>query len=408
MRELLEDLVNAVRQLVADIRDHPVETVLTVAVITAAALLIALFAPAVHAAVRAIGVGLTRLLLFAAARMRMATAWLAQLPVAAFVADISAFAVGVIATVADAVERASERIGSCIAAAWQALAGPSWTGWRVIGAFLYAGALVLYLWADAGLLLATVEHLTQTRVAWVPDFMRELGLQLVVTSVVSAAVLGSVMSDAGRVTHLGPWGELPRAWRWGIGAVAAGLFLVLVAAGLMLTAYRADEILRHQWLDDETRTRFAALGQTLPVGVMLAATGIVGWGAVAIIWTLYLAALGLLAFGLRIGRLVLAILERVFGDAGGAVLTRLITLALGLIRILLALLATACDLARLIAGAVVRLAHALVATAARPGTVLWNWLARLGGGKRAGFTPIAEADTGAPTTEETVDEIEAA
>lgn len=404
---MLQDLADTIRQLVADIRDHPLETALTITVVTVAALVVALFAPSINSGIRAIGVGLTRLLLSGAARARKAAAWLAGLPIAAFVADLSRFAVTAITTVSEAITSAIETLGRWMGAAWAALAGPTWTGWRVIGGVFYTTAFILYLWADAGLLLATVEHLTQTRVAWVPEFMRELGLQLVVTSVVSAAVLGSVISDVAGVTHLGPWSTISRNWRWAVGSVAALLFVVLVAAGLMITAYRADEILRQAWLDAETRTRFAALGQTLPVGVMLAATGIVGWGAIAMIWTLYLAVLGLASLGLRLLRLVLAILERIFGEAGGAVLTRLITLALGLVRIVLALVATAFDLLRLATGAVVQFAHAVVGVLARPGTVVWAWFAGLTG-KRTGFAPIVVSDTTAPKDEEVADDLDKA
>ena len=107
-------------------------------------------------------------------------------------------------------ENGSERLASQARSASSELRGRSghWAGWRVIGGVLFFAGLMLFLYADAALSIASHEKAIGAPVAFLPDWFREVTLAYAIASFVGALMLGLVFFDLIGMTHLGPWDDL--------------------------------------------------------------------------------------------------------------------------------------------------------------------------------------------------------
>src|SRR6266576_657258 len=157
------------------------------------------------------------------------------------VAAITGAIVGLISPLVDQAathaENGSDRLGSQARSAAVALRGNSerWAGWRVIGGFLFFGGLLLFLFADAALSIASHEKAIGASVTFLPEWFREITVAYAISSFIGALMLGLVFFDLIGMTHLGPWDDLaptPRRWltRTALGLAACFLLLSLFLA----------------------------------------------------------------------------------------------------------------------------------------------------------------------------------
>src|SRR5437879_3486042 len=137
------------------------------------------------------------------------------------VAAITGAIVGLISPLVDQAathaENGSDRLGAQARSAAGALRGNSdrWAGWRVIGGFLFFGGLLLFLYADAALSIASHAKAIGASVTFLPEWFREITVAYAIASFVGALMLALVFFDLIGMTHLGPWDVLappPRRW----------------------------------------------------------------------------------------------------------------------------------------------------------------------------------------------------
>jgi hypothetical protein len=206
-----------------------------------------------------------------------------------------------LAETAQLLDPIAARARGASAAALAALGGPNgrWPGWRVIGGLLFFIGLGLFLFADAALSIASHEKAIGVSVGFLPDWLREVALAYAVASFVTALMLGLVIFDLAGMTHLGPWGELAGRRRtvltWLVIATA-GLALLLSA---FLSLWRAWVILP-TFIPADTAVALEGWALTLPIPLLLIATALIGWGAIAMPWILWIAATAVVWLVLRV------------------------------------------------------------------------------------------------------------
>jgi hypothetical protein len=326
-------------------------------------------------------------------------------------------------------ERAREASASALAALGE---HGRWTGWRVIGGLIFFIGLALFLFADAALAIASHEKAVGVAVSFLPDWLKEVTLAYAVASFLSALMLGLVIFDLAGMTHLGPWDVLTGPRR-AILAIVVGLTgIASLVLATFLSLWRSSIIVLDFIPADVART-LEGWALTLPIPLLLIATAVIGWGAIAMPWILWIVATAAASFVLRMVTTLLRIfalvlapvlallggLLRVLGILGlvaviGVICVALaavfLGLALGLGEILilgvlgLALWAVAWAigvvavyglylLAALVDGLVV-LAQHIVHALMYPGAILWNWLASFDAARRRHLRPIPMGATG--------------
>src|SRR5206468_362346 len=149
-------------------------------------------------------------------------------------------------------ENGSARLSGQAGSAAGELRGSSnrWAGWRVIGGFLFFIALCLFLYADAALSIASHEKAIGAQVTFLPEWFREITLAYAIASV--------VVPD---------------------------------------------------FIPTDVATKFEGLALTFPVPLMLLATALIAWGAIAMPWLAWILAVGALAIVLLLVGLVLRALS---------------------------------------------------------------------------------------------------
>lgn len=325
-------------------------------------------------------------------------------------------------------ENGSARLGDQARSAALALRGNSnrWAGWRVIGGFLFFGGLLLFLYADAALSIASHEKAIGAPVAFIPEWMREITLAYAIASFVGALMLGLVFFDLIGMTHLGPWDDLdPRRRGW-LSAVALGLAVSFLLLSLFLALWRAAVIVP-SFIPESVANVMLGVALTAPIPLMLLATALIAWGAIAMPWLAWILVVGALAIAMLLLALVLRAVSRalpplavllggllrVMGLAGLVLLIGLVALAAGLYFAVsvvavgvifaaafagLAMWAVAWLLAQAIVYAVrfiARLGDALELVLQRlidavmwPGRVIWNWFASFDRARAMHIQPI--------------------
>src|SRR2546421_3883862 len=239
-------------------------------------------------------------------------------------------------------ENGSDRLGAQARSAAGALRGNSdrWAGWRVIGGFLFFIALLLFLYADAALSIASHEKAIGAQVSFLPEWFREITVAYAIASFVGALTLGLVFFDLIGMTHLGPWDDLaPRRRSWLTG-VALGLAVCFLLLSLFLALWRASVIVP-DFLPVDVTDKLLGIALTAPIPLMLVATALIAWGAIAMPWLAWILAVGALAIVLLLVGLVLRALSlalrplavllggvlRVLGIAGLVLLIAAVALA---------------------------------------------------------------------------------
>src|SRR2546422_1077394 len=312
-------------------------------------------------------------------------------------------------------ENGSARLGGQASSAAGELRGSSnrWAGWRVIGGFLFFIALLLFLYADAALSIASHEKAIGAQLTFLPEWFREITLAYAISSFVGALTLGLVFFDLIGMTHLGPWDDLePRRRLW-LSRVALALAVCFLLLSLFLAMWRASVVVP-DFIPADLATKFEGIALVFPVPLMLLATALIAWGAIAMPWLAWILVVGALAIAMLLAALVLRAVSRalpplavllggilrVLGIAGLLLLIRVIALAMG-IYFVLSVVAVAVvfvaafaglllwTVAWLVAEAIVylfrlvaKVADALELVLQRlidavmyPGRVLWNWIA---------------------------------
>ena len=230
-------------------------------------------------------------------------------------------------------ENGSERLASQSRSAAVALRGKSgqWAGWRVIGGFLFFGGLLLFLYADAALSIASHEKAIGAPVAFLPDWFREVTLAYSIASFVGALMLGLVFFDLIGMTHLGPWDDLDERPRRGLTWIAAGLAVSFLLLALFLALWRASVIVP-SFMSPDVADKFLGVALTAPIPLMLLATALIAWGAIAMPWLAWILVVGALALAMLLVALVLRAISRALPPAAvllGGLLRILGVIALG-------------------------------------------------------------------------------
>ena len=353
------------------------------------------------------------------------------------VAAITGAIVGLISPLVDQAathaENGSDRLGAQARSAAMALRGNSerWAGWRVIGGFLFFGGLLLFLYADAALSIASHEKAIGATVTFLPDWFREITVAYAIASFVGALMLGLVFFDLIGMTHLGPWDDLaptPRKWlTW----TALGLAVSFLLLSLFLALWRAS-IVVPDFIPADLALKFEGMALTFPVPLMLVATALIAWGAIAMPWLVWILVVGALGLVMLIVALVLRAISRalpplavllggilrVLGVIGLVLLIGVVGLALGGY-FLLSVLAVGVVFAAAFAGLLLWAAAWLVAEAIvyvfrliakiadalelvlqrlidavmYPGRVLWNWVASFDRAQAIHLQPIRQVET---------------
>src|SRR2546423_2950840 len=330
-------------------------------------------------------------------------------------------------------ENGSDRLGAQARSAAVALRGNSerWAGWRVIGGFLFFAGLLLFLYADAALSIASHEKAIGASVTFLPEWFREITVAYAIASFVGALMLGLVFFDLIGMTHLGPWDDLaptPRRWLTRTALVLAVCFLLL---SLFLAFWRASIVVT-DFIPADLANKFEGIALTFPIPLMLVATALIAWGAIAMPWLAWILVVGALAIVMLLLALVLRAVSRalpplavllggilrVLGIAGLVLLIGVVAVAaafyfavsvvaVGVVFItaFAALLVWAG--AWLVAEAIVyafrllaKLADALELVLQRlidalmyPGRVLWNWIASFDRARAIHLQPIRPIET---------------
>ena len=265
-------------------------------------------------------------------------------------------------------ENGSARLGAQASGAAGELRGSSnrWAGWRVIGGFLFFIALLLFLYADAALSIASHEKAIGAQVTFLPEWFREITLAYAISSFVGALTLGLVFFDLIGMTHLGPWDDLePRRRLW-LSRVALALAVCFLLLSLFLAMWRASVVVP-DFIPADVATKFEGLALTFPVPLMLLATALIAWGAIAMPWLAWILAVGALAIVLLLVGLVLRALSRALQPL--AVLLGGILRVVGIVGLLLLIGAVALAAAAYFALSVV--AVSVVFVAAFAGLLVW-------------------------------------
>jgi hypothetical protein len=330
-------------------------------------------------------------------------------------------------------ENGSERLAAQARSASSELRGKSghWAGWRVIGGVLFFVGLMLFLYADAALSIASHEKAIGAPVAFIPDWFREVTLAYAIASFVGALMLGLVFFDLIGMTHLGPWDDLDERPRRGMTWIAAALAVSFLLLALFLALWRASVIVPN-FIAPDVAEKLLGISLTAPIPLMLVATALIAWGAIAMPWLAWILVVGALALAMLLVALVLRAVSRALPPLAillGGLLKILGVIALGAVIGFLGLGAIAyfavsvvavgtvlvlgvVGLALWIAGwflaeAVVygvrllaRITDGLalvlqrvIDVAMQPGKVFWNWLAGFDRARALRIQPIAVAET---------------
>jgi hypothetical protein len=353
------------------------------------------------------------------------------------VAAITGAIVGLISPLVDQAathaENGSDRLGAQARSAAMALRGNSerWAGWRVIGGFLFFAGLLLFLYADAALSIASHEKAIGATVTFLPDWFREITVAYAIASFVGALMLGLVFFDLIGMTHLGPWDDLapgPRKWlTW----TALGLAVSFLLLSLFLALWRASVVVP-DFIPADLALKFEGMALTFPIPLMLVATALIAWGAIAMPWLAWILLVGALGLVMLIVALVLRAISRalpplavllggilrVLGVIGLVLLIGVVGLALGGY-FLLSVIAVGVVFAAAFAGLLLWAAAWLVAEAIvyvfrliakvadaleivlqrlidavmYPGRVLWNWIASFDRAQAIHLQPIRQVET---------------
>src|SRR3989454_5850178 len=231
------------------------------------------------------------------------------------VAAITGAIVGLISPLVDQAathaENGSDRLGSQARSAAGALRGNSerWAGWRVIGGFLFFGGLLLFLYADAALSIASHEKAIGASVTFLPEWFREITVAYAISSFIGALMLGLVFFDLIGMTHLGPWDDLaPTPRRW-LTRTALGLAVCFLLLSLFLALWRASVVVP-DFIPADVATKFEGIALTFPIPLMLVATALIAWGAIAMPWLAWILVVGALAIVMLLAALVLRAVSR--------------------------------------------------------------------------------------------------
>jgi hypothetical protein len=353
------------------------------------------------------------------------------------VAAITGAIVGLISPLVDQAathaENGSDRLGAQARSAAGALRGNSerWAGWRVIGGFLFFGGLLLFLYADAALSIASHEKAIGASVTFLPEWFREITVAYAIASFVGALMLGLVFFDLIGMTHLGPWDDLAPAPRRWLTRTALGLAVCFLLLSLFLALWRASVVVP-DFIPADLATKFEGIALTFPIPLMLVATALIAWGAIAMPWLAWILVVGALAIVMLLAALVLRAVSRalpplavllggvlrVLGIAGLVLLIGAVAFATG-VYFVLSVVAVAVVFAAAFVGLLVWAAVWLIAEAIvyafrllakvadalelvlqrliealmYPGRVVWNWIASSDRARAIHLQPIRSVET---------------
>ena len=357
----------------------------------------------------------------------------ANWPVAAITGAIVGHFSPLVDQAATHAENGSDRLGAQARSAAGALRGDSerWAGWRVIGGFLFFGGLLLFLYADAALSIASHEKAIGASVTFLPEWFREITVAYSIASFVAALMLGLVFFDLIGMTHLGPWDDLaptPRRWLTRTALVLAVCFLLL---SLFLAFWRASIIVT-DFIPPDLANKFEGIALTFPIPLMLVATALIAWGAIAMPWLAWILVVGALGLVMLVVALVLRAVSRalqplavllggllrVLGIAGLVLLIGVVAVAAAfyfVVSVLAVGVIFAAAFATLLFWAglwlmaeaivyafrlIAKIADALEIVLQRlidalmyPGRVLWNWIASFDRAHAIHLQPIRSVET---------------
>src|SRR5438094_378109 len=340
-------------------------------------------------------------------------------PVAAITGAIVGLFSRLVDQAATHAENGSDRLGAQARSAAGALRGNTdrWAGWRVIGGFLFFGGLLLFLFADAALSIASHEKAIGASVTFLPEWFREITVAYAIASFVGALMLGLVFFDLIGMTHLGPWDDLaptPRRWLTRTALALAVCFLLL---SLFLALWRASIIVT-DFIPPDLANKFEGIALTFPIPLMLVATALIVVGALALVMLIVALVLRAVSRALPPLAVLLGGILRVLGVAGLLLLIGVVAVAAavyfavsvvavgvifaGAFAVLLLwaavwLIAEAIvyviRLIAKIADAFEIVLQRLIDALMYPGRVLWNWIASFDRARAIHLQPIRSVET---------------
>ena len=295
---------------------------------------------------------------------------------------------------------------------------------------MFFGGLLLFLFADAALSIASHEKAIGASVTFLPEWFREITVAYAIASFVGALMLGLVFFDLIGMTHLGPWDDLaptPRRWLTRTALALAACFLLL---SLFLALWRASIIVT-DFIPPELANKFEGIALTFPIPLMLVATALIAWGAIAMPWLAWILVVGALALVMLVVALVLRAVSRalpplavllggilrVLGIAGLVLLIGVVALAAGIyfvvsvvavgvifagafaalllwaaVWLVAEALVYAIRLIAKIADALELVLQRLIDALMYPGRVLWNWIASFDRARAIHLQPIRSVE----------------
>jgi hypothetical protein len=352
------------------------------------------------------------------------------------VAPITDAIVGLVSPLVDQAathaEHGSARLEAQALSASAELRGRSdrWAGWRVIGGLLFFAGLCLFVYADAVLSIASHEKAIGAPVAFLPDWFREVTLAYAIASFVGALMLGLVFFDLIGMTHLGPWDDLAERPRRGLTWIAGALAVSFLLLAFFLALWRASVIVP-TFIPADVADKLLGLALTFPIPLMLLATALIAWGAIAMPWLAWILIVGALGLAVLLVALVLRAVSRALPPAAvllGGLLRIAGVIALGAVVALLGVAAAGyfavsvvavgtmlvlgvAGLALWIAGwflaeaivyavqLVARLTDGVALALQRaidflmtPGKIVWNWIASFDRARSLRLQPITVAE----------------
>ena len=335
-------------------------------------------------------------------------------PVAAITGAIVGLFSPLVDQAATHAENGSDRLGAQARSAAGALRGNTdrWAGWRVIGGFLFFGGLLLFLFADAALSIASHEKAIGASVTFLPEWFREITVAYAIASFVGALMLGLVFFDLIGMTHLGPWDDLaPEPRRW-LTRIALGLAVCFLLLSLFLALWRASIIVT-DFIPPDLANKFEGIALTFPwlAWILLV-------GALALVMLIVALVLRAVSRALPPLAVLLGGILRVLGVAGLLLLIGVVALAaaayflvavlavsvifVGAFAVLLLWAAVwliaeaivyAFRLIAKIADAFEIVLQRLIDALMYPGRVLWNWIASFDRARAIHLQPIRSVET---------------
>ncbi|MFA5810613.1 MAG: hypothetical protein WC935_09840 [Thermoleophilia bacterium] len=187
--------------------------------------------------------------------------------------------------------------------------------WRMFGYFFQLAFLALFAYADLIQVINNLALIFPQDVPHVPDYLQNLTLSLLMSSVGIAIAAGFILAEFGEITHFGGWSKLKGSLRNVVYALVWFCLISVLAIDAVLAISRIRSIpdvarmLPQQTLDQ--LILWASTASSLVIIPMIIVTVLFLQGFVGLA-VIYIAVIWLLSLGLELLHLVFVALVSVF------------------------------------------------------------------------------------------------